>query len=522
MSEGAKAVERNLPGPDWRAAPGLGALALTLGIVAAATAIVFAFRLHLPPGSVPLLFLLAVVLASIWLGFWPGLAAALLAFLAVNFFFVEPYFTLRVENPADWLTLFVLLVIGALTGFLVGRLREEAHAARRRAHALDALHRFASVIAQAQARPDVVEAVVRHGAALAGDMAVCVLSAHDGFRPLAVAPATLDVTLEEQAAAERALRRGVREPAVAPGWSGSRFAFEPLSDDLVFGFSRIARANPETEAACESMLDQARLALQKLEKSREAEIAAAEAQREAVRAALLSSLSHDLRTPLSTILGGVSSLRELGHLMAPAAREDTLRAVEEEAERLSRYVGDLLHMTRLRTGLDPRLDWVEIADILRAATNRARRAWPACRLETTLPSALPLVRSDAVLLEQALFNLIDNAVKFSPAEATIRVFAEIAPEAREIILAVADHGPGIPAAEQPHVLAPFFRGAGVAQSGTGLGLAIVAGIVEVLGGRVTIESPTSEDAVGGRHGTTMRLHLAMAENRTENRPEIVT
>ncbi len=227
------------------------------------------------------------------------------------------------------------------------------------------------------------------------------------------------------------------------------------------------------------------------------------AQREELRAALLSSLSHDLRTPLATILGGISSLRELGDAMPKAARQDTLQAVEEEAERLSRYVSNLLQLTRLKAGIALRLEWVDGADVLRGAVARARRSAPARLIEVELADHLPLIHVDAVLLEQALFNLIENALKFSsPSDA---VTVSLTADQEGICFAVTDSGPGIPIEEQAQVFEPFYRGAGQSEGGTGLGLAITRGIVQALGGQMAIVSPLAE-----ARGTSMRILLPLA------------
>jgi two-component system sensor histidine kinase KdpD len=210
-----------------------------------------------------------------------------------------------------------------------------------------------------------------------------------------------------------------------------------------------------------------------------------------------------LRTPLSTILGGISSLRELGDTMPVSAREDTLIAVEEEAERLSRYVGNLLHMTRLKAGIDLRLEWVDPADIVQGAVARARRAAANRSIAFTRPDQIPLVHSDAVLLEQALFNLIENALKFSPPSSQVYVSLTVAADG--IVFAVQDSGPGIPLDEQPHAFEAFFRGANRRESGSGLGLAISRGIVQALAGNISLESPIEDG-----HGTCVRISIPLA------------
>ena len=211
------------------------------------------------------------------------------------------------------------------------------------------------------------------------------------------------------------------------------------------------------------------------------------ADQESLRSTLLLSLSHDLRTPLSTILGSVSSLRQLGSSLPDSARDDLLQATEEETRRLSRYVDDLLTMTRLNAGLQPRLDWVDPSDILNGAVTRARTAHPGSNISAMVESDVKLIHSDAALLEQALFNLLDNAAKFSPGGNPVTV--RLQQDAARLAYIVEDHGIGIPSDQRLKVFDPLFRGSDSNVKGTGLGLAIVKGIAKLLGGTVELESP---------------------------------
>jgi two-component system, OmpR family, sensor histidine kinase KdpD len=475
----------------WRAPPTLEGLAAAVALISLTVAIGMALRDNLSSSSIPLLFLLAVLVASVRYGFWTGILASVLAFLAENFFFVEPYFTFHVGQASDWLTLAVLLVAGATTGFLVGRLREEADSARSRAHSLAVMGQFASDLSQTYTEKAVMTQLVVALAQLDNGRALVLAFDGNTLKPIAAVPENVMLNADDHDAAERALRRRGTESPAAPGWTSGRFTFRSLGEEFgAVGFTVDVSSRPEFHHAREAMVDQAILALRNLTLAREAAEAQGQAQREALRAALLSSLSHDLRTPLSTILGGISSLRELSETMSLVARQDTLLAVEEEAERLSRYVGNLLHMTRLNAGIDLRLEWVEVADIVRGAVARARRSAPDRRITIKIADHVPLIHSDAVLLEQALFNLIENALKFSPRESPVSVVLSSKSEC--ITLAVLDSGPGIPPHEQAHVFEAFFRGANRSESGSGLGLAITRGIVQALAGSLSLQSPVED------------------------------
>lgn len=485
----------------WRARPTPGGLMAAFGLVGSIVPVGMALRDILPTSSVSVMFLLAVLVVSTKFGFWTGIVASFLAFLADNFFFVEPYFTFHVGQASDWLTLVVLLAAGATTGFLVGRLREEADAASARARSLAVMGQFAADVSGIHDGAVVSSLLVRALATLNGGSALVLKFDGGTLKWVAACPDEVTLSDDDLQAAERAMRRKGKEAPAAPGWTDGRFAFRPIGHDLgVVGYTEDATVRSEFRYACEAVVDLADLAFQNVVLVREAMEAQGHAQREALRAALLSSLSHDLRTPLATILGGISSLRELGDSMPASARADTLAAVEEEAERLSRYVGNLLQMTRLKAGMNLRPEWVDPADIVRGAVARARRSAETRSIVIEETDRIPLLHSDAVLLEQALFNVLENALKFSPEEAVVSLGLGV--DVDGVVFSVTDHGPGIPLEDRPHVFDAFFRGAKRRESGAGLGLAIARGIVQALAGSIGFESPVRD----GR-GTRFRISI---------------
>jgi two-component system, OmpR family, sensor histidine kinase KdpD len=508
---------------SWRTPPDAGRLVAAAVLVGMTVGIGTLLRPQLPASSMPLLFLLAVLIASVRFGFWTGIFASLLAFLAENFFFIEPFLTFHVSEVSDWLTLVVLLAAGATTGFLVGRLREEADAARTRAFALEIMGQCAAELATSDTQQGVMEALTRNLARLSGGEALILKPEAGRLVVRTCFPGNLMLGPEDSDAAERAFRRAKNEEPAAPGWTGGRFAFRFLAENLgVIGYASGTSGHGEEvqmQHARHAMIEQALLAWGRLDFARDAAEARASAEREALRAALLSSLSHDLKTPLATILGGATSLRAFGEAMPAEARNDTLQAIEQEAERLARYVSNLLHMTRLKAGIDFRPDWIDALDAARGAVMRARRAYPGRTVTLESREESAVIRSDAVLLEQALFNLIDNALKFSPPDQPVQVV--LAHEGNTLAVLVRDHGPGIPPAEQGHVFDAFYRGENQTQSGTGLGLAIVHGLIQALGGSVTLQSPWD-----GQTGTSMQVRLVkeapLAREDTSTKEALLT
>lgn len=468
-----------LPAPSR--IPGARALIASVLIVLLAGLAAAVLRPLAPPGSIALVFLVAVLFNAVLFGLWTGIAASGLAFLALNFFFVEPVLTFRVALAEDFLSLSVFILVAGLTGTLAGRLREQATAAEERARLLEHLSQLSSTLGGVASEDEARHALLHCLHVLTGQPALIVdhgLCADPPMSP------------DDLQAADRVLRHGTPQVAAASGWSDGRYSFYPLVIDpdapLVAGVIR-SGPSPDLGKAVISAIEQTGTGIHRLRLGRIAGEARMQAERESIRSALLSSLSHDLKTPLATILGSVTALRELASALPEAARNDLLAAIEEDARRLNAYVGDLLHMTRLQAGLDLRLDWVDPRDILDAAVARIRRAHPGRIILTPIDPDLPLLRTDASLLEQALFNCIDNATGIAPAGTTITV--ALRKQKNALRFSVEDEGPGVAVDDQHRIFEPFQRGETGAANGTGLGLAITKGIVHALGGSLGVESP---------------------------------
>ncbi len=499
--------------PTWRSVPRPSGIAATVPVIGGA--ILLGQWLHgvLPPANLSLVFLTAVLACAVWFGFWAGLVAAALAFLGYNFFFVEPLYTLLVTRPEDALALAVFLLAAALTGFLAGRMREAAQAARHRAAMLELLSAFSLDLGQASTIAGVEATMLTHLTQVEDSDIVLVRVENGQVSVPRTMPAGLAVGAVDLQMAERAARYGSMQPATAQGWDGSRFSFHPLplindARDIV-GIARRPSGRPfaiEAERATLSMVRQGAVAIERLVLAQAARDAREKADKEALRSALLTSLSHDLRTPLATILGSVTSLRQLGDALGADARADLLLAIEEETGRLGRYVANLLHMTRLQSGLDPHLEWIDPADAAQGAVRRARIAFPHRAIALAAPTPSPLIHSDASLFDLILFNLIENAVKFSPADKPVQV--AITRQDDRLTVTVTDQGRGIAEQDRDRLFDAFFRGGDTVVPGTGLGLSICKGSVQALGGSIEAESPVT--ATGG---TRMRVVLPTGDAR---------
>lgn len=500
------------PSTDRARTPGVGPVAAIVGalaIVAAATWIGLHLGTVLPPAYVVSVFLVAVLAAAAFFGPMSGLLAAFVAFFAFDFGFVEPKGTFAVDDPREVFALGVFLVAAIVTGSLAGRLREAADEARQRADTLAMLKDFAERIGATGDGDAIRSLVVRHVAARV-DGAVALHDRDGAGRvrtdgwPEATAP---------DAAEARAIAAIFAEARPAARTIGER-RLRPLvaADGVIAVIGLAATVREEDDPGLTALLEQAAIALERARLAEERASATAAAEQERLRSALLSSISHDLRTPLATILGSVTSLRQLGDRMEPEDRADLLEAIEEETDRLSRFVGDLLVLTRLEAGLDVRRDWIDPGDTAVAAAEHLRRVHPDRTVRATRPAGGATVRGDAILLEQVIFNLGANAAEASPPHTPIDI--DVRRDGEAVVIGVTDVGRGMSAEEIARLFEkrlPETSGGGGKRLG-GLGLEIATRVVAAMGGTISAESRTT--AVPGTR-VTIRLAAEPLETPAE-------
>ena len=488
----------------WPMLPGLDHLAAGLLLAGASVTVsvlvgeLLVQWLALP--NVSMVFLTAVLSCAVVYGQASAIAAALLSFLAYNFFFIEPVYSFTVAQPHELLALLMFLLVAILTGGLAGRVREQSIATERRATAITALYDFSRKLSAAPQLDDVLWAVSVQTASAVKGASVILLPEGDALAIKSGFPPEDTLGPGEWAAARRTWRFGD-----ITGWRShtlpnAQYQFHPLKTPRgtigVIGLQpQNARAAlpAETERALAALIDQSAIAIERTLLVDETMKAQALADSERLRSALLSSLSHDLRTPLASILGSVTSLRTFRNELSGGERDDLLAAIEEEARRLSRFVSNLLDMTRLEAGaVEIKRDWVDIGDCVRAAAGRGRKSFPGREVAITVEPQLPAVRGDAALLEQLIFNLLDNANKYSPSGTPTAVHARR--DGENVVITVRDQGEGIPNEDLERVFEKFYRGrrGDGRAAGTGLGLAIGRGIVTAMGGTIRAESPVKD------------------------------
>jgi len=275
--------------------------------------------------------------------------------------------------------------------------------------------------------------------------------------------------------------------------------------------AEVLAAGSDEERLALALLDQGAVAIERAELAGQAVETETLRRADRFRGALMNSVSHDLRTPLSTVLGSATTLIDYGDTLTPAVRADLLLSIREEAERLNRYVGDLLDMTRLEGGgLNIKADWTDVRDVLNAAAERVGRRLAARSLTRDFPAELSLVRVDQGLLEQAVVNILENAIAYSPDGSVIELAAY--EDRGSVVISIEDQGRGIPTAELERVFDKFRRMEQPSDrsKGAGLGLAIARGFVEANGGRIAAASPIATDAERGDHGTRILISLSKA------------
>lgn len=502
-------------GPHLHLRTGLRWVGIALALVAAATVIAAAMSALNAAAGISLVYLVFVLLAATQAGTMCGIAAALLSFLAYNFFFIEPLYTFDVTSPQEVLALGIFLLVAIFTGGLAGRMRDQTAAARRYAESLQSLHDLAAEFAGSSDLKRVCEATATKCAEVIGGTCVVLLKEDDELSVSAAAPAFTPLEADDWRAAQRAFARGENVPPPAAGWPGARFEFRPLGATrgsagvigLRAGGGDSAPFRAELEPVIGALVRTAGMAIERTRLADENDAARLAVEEERLRSALLSSISHDLRTPLASIVGASSSLRQLGPQMSEEARQDLVATIEEEAARLSQFVANLLEMTKLESGpIDLRADWIDLADPVRAALGRARHLFPGQAFELRIENDVPLIRGEAAALEQVAFNLLDNAVKHGRGG---QIVVSLARSGRGAVLTVTDDGAGIARAEIDRIFDKFYRirkddrGA----PGTGLGLTICRAIVSALGGTIRAESPVRD----GR-GTRLVVELPGSDN----------
>lgn len=489
--------------PDWLA------YASPLATVAACTAFNLLVFPYLPHSALALVYLLGVVAVAASSGPGPSTLACFLSVAAFDFFLVPPHYTFAVAEPQDLLTFGVMFIVALVMSGLTVRIRWLADSARERERQTAALYAMSRDLAVAREVPAILETAVRHiGEVFRGRVAVLLpdpggeltcRTREGGQTPLD--PTELGLgrwAYLHRKAAGLGSENSPEAPALYLPLAASQGTLGVL---ILRPDAPGSLATPERIRHLETFGSQVALALERAELAEETKRAELRVETESMRSSLLSSVSHDLRTPLATITGTATALLHAEVPLDEATRHGLLETLCEEAGRLNRLVRNLLDMTRLESGaLRVRKEWSSLEEIAGAALARVEPLLRDHPVSVRLPEALPLVPLDALLVEQVLINLLENAARHTPPGSAVLISAEEQGDA--VAVTVADTGPGIPPGEESRIFEKFCRGAAAGPGGAGLGLAICRGIVEAHGGRIWVER-------GTEGGASFRLTLPL-------------
>lgn len=494
------------PAQSWRQ------YAWSAGLVALTTLLGFPLRPFIDPINLVMLYLLAVVIAAIRLGRRPAMLASFLSVVAFNYVFVPPYYTYVVSDAQFLLTFAALLVVGIVISTLTAQARDQARAAQRRQTHTAALYELSRDLAAAIEPENIAQIVVTHISQTLEFPAAVLLPQPEKLAPCFTASSfTMDEN--EQAVAAWVLQHNQPAGRGTDTLAGANNSYLPLkaAQDVIgvlgIGVSEATNPfTPEQWRLLESFANQAAQAIQRVQLADEARQAQLLRETEKLQTALLNSISHDLRTPLASITGALSSLRDDAAFLGEAARNILVTTAWEQADRLNNLVGNLLEMTRLEAGttkVKPEL--CDVQDLIGVALEQLGHRLGGRTIHIEAPDNLPLVSMDFVLMVQVLANLLDNALKYSPQDTPITIRA--AATSTEFTLQVIDRGIGIPDHEIERIFQKFYRLPGAnGVSGTGLGLSISKGIVEAHSGRIWATNNPEGGAV---------FTIAMPLNRSE-------
>lgn len=509
------------------------------------TACIYLFKLYPKIPNISFIYLLVVLALASTRGLYAAIVASVIAFFTFDYFLVVPLFTFTINKAEEWLALFIFLVTSIITGRLASALRQRAELATQRANETLALYELVNTTTSEESLEQQLDIVARAVVSNFSSVGIydCAILLPDAtgklmLRADACQPVTqMALSLDEQTTAESALlqRKVIDLYEDLPSASSSptyRFrrvlSTHPTGERYVrliplelgadaVGVARLvikngsrhfpiernsttsqARLAPQTTFFW-TFLDQATSMIERARLHREALQIELLRRTDALRSALLSSVSHDLRTPLSSIKAAASSLLQEDVSWNDEERRSFAIAIEREADRLNRLVGNLLDMSRIEGGaLKPEKEWYPIEELVHDVLGHMQPILQDREVRVSLPSDLPPVQFDYLQIDQVLTNLLENAVRYtapaSPLEVSVRVIPDY------MLISIADHGPGIPAYDLERIFDKFYRVSGPARKassimGTGLGLAVCRGLVEAHGGRIWAENRPDGGAV---------------------------
>ncbi|TGP19314.1 sensor histidine kinase KdpD [Mesorhizobium sp. M2D.F.Ca.ET.233.01.1.1] len=466
--------------------------------VAGALAVSAVLDQFLDVRNLAIVLLLSVLTSAVTCGLWPALYACFISALGFNYFFLEPRYTLTIRDPESIVAFMVFLVVAVIASNLTARVQRQAVAARSRARATEDIYSFSKKLAGAGTLDDVLWATAFQIASMLKVRVVLLLPESGTITVKAGYPPDDTLAEADIAAARWAWEHNRAAGRGADTLPGAKRLYLPLRTGRtaigVVGLDNDKQGpllTPEQQRLLDALADQAAVAIERVQLVADVDRAKLEAEADRLRSALLTSISHDLKTPLAAIMGAAGTLKEFAPALPEKDRAELLSTVVSESERLNRFIANLLDMTRIESGaMEPNYALNYVGDIVGSALNRAQTITVEHTIETDIPADLPMLRLDPVLFEQALFNLLDNAAKYASPGSSIRLQAWV--DNGAVILQVMDEGPGIPPDDLERIFDTFYRvrKRDQVRAGTGLGLSISRGFIEAMGGTIAAANRT--------------------------------
>jgi two-component system sensor histidine kinase KdpD len=474
-----------------------------VGVTVGSTLVARLMFRHFELANLVMVFLLGVVFVATRFGRGPSIAASILGALSLDFFFINPLYTFSVSDTQYLVTLVAMLIVAMLISNLMANVASQAKVAAHRERRAMVLYAMSKELATSQFEDEIVRAAVRHLHTEFGSRNVILLPDSNGR---IVYPK--DKGLRESLyGSDLSVAQWVMDHNEMAGQGtntlpGAAAVYFPLSShEKVIGVLALLPVNlrrvflPEQQKLLETFTRQIAQAIARVRLAEQARKSQLQMETEQLRNSLLSSISHDLRTPLATIVGSSSALAENDSSLSPQDRAELSGAIYDEALRMSALVNNILDMARLDAGVvELNRQWHPLEEIIGTVLNALQKRLEGREVKVSIPPGIPMVYADSVLIEQVLINLLENAVRYTPAGSPLGITVEVSPFAVEVF--VADRGAGIPKGMEAKLFEKFYRVRNeAAQSGVGLGLAICRAIVEAHGGTIRAQNRASGGAI---------------------------